>query len=77
MKKGQQIVFCEVKYRPTAAIGAESLSRHQQNRIINGAKHFLLCHPNYANHNLRFDAVLCHPKGLRHEKNAWQCDVMY
>ncbi len=77
MMKGKTIMFCEVKYRPCSVRAAESISKHQQSRIINGAKHFLLYCPHYAHFNLRFDAVLCHPKGIRHEKHAWQVETSF
>lgn len=77
VRRGKTIVFCEVKYRPTRLVGAESITPIQQQRIVNGAKHFLLKHPNFALYNLRFDAILCDPKGIQHLQNAWVCETVF
>ena len=70
--KRNTLVFIEVKYRVSQDIAAESVSPAVQARRIKGAEYFLSLHPEYAQSEMRFDAVLLAPNCLpRHIENAW------
>jgi putative endonuclease len=74
-KKGDTLVFVEVKARATLDAAAESIRLMQQARIVRGAEAYLSRHPSYVNHFLRFDAVLIAPGRLpRHLKSAFDAD---
>ncbi len=70
--KGNLIVFVEVKKRQNLEKAAYAISEQQKKRIINGAQAFLSKHPQYANHDIRFDAILVKlPLSIKHIPNAW------
>ena len=74
-RRGKTLVFVEVKKRRSAQILPYAINKHQQQRIIMGAKHFLQRHKQYSGFDIRFDAILiCLPFHLEHIKNAWQAD---
>ena len=56
--------FVEVKARASLDEAAEAISRLQQQRIIAAAELWLARHPQYANDELRFDAMLVAPRRL-------------
>lgn len=71
-KKGNIIVFAEVKKRQSIEKAKYAIKTNQQKRIVNAAKIFIKKHPTYQNHNIRFDAVLVKlPFKVLHIKNAW------
>ena len=53
------LVFIEVRQRRLSGFGdaALSVTTAKQNKIIKTAKYFLQQHPQYANHDCRFDVV--------------------
>ncbi len=72
-KRGNVLVFAEVKGR--AQIGAAIESVHERNRarIEQAARHFTARHPQLAGHDMRFDIlVFAPPFSFRHLDNAWQ-----
>ncbi len=72
MRRGNTLVFVEVKKRATTEQGAYALKPAQQRRIRRAAEAFVARRPQYQKYNLRFDVVLfCPPFGLRHLKNAF------
>ena len=58
------LVFVEVKARSTLDGAAESLHARQQRRIADAAGAWLAAHPEDAESNIRFDAVLVAPGKL-------------
>lgn len=70
--KRKKIVFVEVKKRQNLEKAAYAVSEQQKKRIIKGAQAFLSKHPQYANHDIRFDAILVKlPLSIKHIPNAW------
>lgn len=57
-RRGDLMVFCEVKLRVDLATAAESLRPRQRRRIAAAAVAFLAEHPELEGLNMRFDAVL-------------------
>ena len=71
-RKGKTLVFIEVKKRRNLEEAAEAIFETQKQRISKGAEAFLKHHPNYQNHDVRFDAILVKlPFEIRHIENAW------
>jgi putative endonuclease len=63
-KKRNLVAFVEVKARATLDEAAFAITPHQQGRIINAAQAWLAAHPDYAEFELRFDAILIAPRRL-------------
>ncbi len=67
------LIFVEVKARAKLDDAAESLSERQQRRIAAAAEIWLSHNPDYANFNMRFDAILVAPGKLpRHIPAAFE-----
>jgi putative endonuclease len=58
------IVFVEVKARPSLDDAAYAVTVRQQARIIAAAQGWLMAHPEHAEFDMRFDAVLIAPRCL-------------
>lgn len=58
------IAFVEVKARASLDDAAYAVTPRQQQRIIAAAQVWLMAHPEHAEFELRFDAVLIAPKSL-------------
>lgn len=72
VKKGNVLVFVEVKLRQTETAAAESMSPLVQERRIKGAEYYLMLHPESADCDIRFDVVLMTPNSLpKHIPNAF------
>ena len=72
-RRGNVLVFVEVKARRNAATAAESLSSRQISRIIRAAEAFVQAHPSLAALDQRFDAILISPRGWPvHLVDAWR-----
>lgn len=72
-RRGNVVVFVEVKSRQTLAQAAESVSAGQRRRIVRAAGHYIASHPALAGLTQRFDAVLVVPrKWPHHVINAWR-----
>lgn len=71
-KKGNTVVFVEVKLRKTADAAAEAIHSRNQSRVRNAAELYLQKHPEYTDCELRFDALVLAPGAWpRHIENAW------
>ena len=69
------LVFVEVKARSTLDGAAESLLARQQHRIAAAAGAWLAAHPEDAESDIRFDAVLVAPGRIpRHIPAAFETD---
>src|SRR5260370_10558489 len=58
------VAFVEVKARATLDDAAFAVTLRQQARIIDAAQAWLAAHPEHANFELRFDAMLIAPRHL-------------
>src|SRR6476661_3235705 len=58
------LAFVEVKARASLDEAAYAVTPRQQRRIIDAAQAWLMAHPEHANFDLRFDAVLIAPRRL-------------
>jgi putative endonuclease len=58
------LAFVEVKARATLDEAAFAVTPRQQLRIINAAQAWLVAHPEHAEFELRFDAILIAPRSL-------------
>ncbi len=63
-KRRNLVAFVEVKARATLDEAAFAVTPRQQARIINAAQAWLAAHPQYAEFELRFDAILIAPRRL-------------
>ncbi len=63
-KRRNLVAFVEVKARATLDDAAFAVTPRQQTRIINAAQAWLMAHPEYAQFDLRFDAILIAPRRL-------------
>lgn len=71
-RKGDTVVFFEVKMRKTADAAAEAIHAKNQSRVANAALLYLQKHPEYNGMDLRFDALIMGRTGaLEHIENAW------
>jgi putative endonuclease len=63
--RGRQLLaFIEVKARASLDEAAYAVTPRQQQRIIDAAQGWLMAHPEHANFELRFDAMLIAPRRL-------------
>ena len=70
-KKGEMIVFCEVKKRQNNQEFLRALNPKQQERILNGGQFFMRCHPKYNKCSIRFDVFFVKlPFKIKWLKNA-------
>jgi len=63
-KRRKLLAFVEVKARATLDEAAFAVTPRQQARIVNAAQAWLVAHPEHADLELRFDAVLIAPRHL-------------
>ena len=63
-KRRNLVAFVEVKARATLDEAAFAVTPRQQARIINAAQAWLAAHPEFAEFELRFDAILIAPRHL-------------
>ena len=72
---GDEIVFCEVKYRRTSGGGPalEAVDGHKQYKILQTARYYLMRHPAWSEKTVRFDVIGIDGGGrITHIKNAFQ-----
>jgi putative endonuclease len=63
-RKRNLIAFIEVKARANLDDAAYAVTPRQQQRIIDAAQGWLMAHPEHAEFELRFDAILIAPRRL-------------
>ena len=63
-RKRNLIAFIEVKARASLDEAAYAVTPRQQRRIIDAAQAWLMAHPEHAEFELRFDAILIAPRRL-------------
>ena len=64
VRKRQLVAFVEVKARASLDDAAYAVTPRQQGRIIAAAQAWLMAHPEHAEFELRFDAMLIAPRHL-------------
>jgi putative endonuclease len=75
VKRGELVVFVEVKARAKLDDAAEAVLPRQKRRIIAAAEAWLAAHPEHAGYDLRFDAVLVAPGKLpQHIVSAFEVE---
>jgi putative endonuclease len=75
-RKRSLIAFVEVKARASLDDAAYAVTPRQQQRIINAAQGWLTAHPEHAEFELRFDAILIAPRSLpRHLMAAFDAST--
>lgn len=73
VRRGNVLVFVEVKARQRMELALEAIRPHQRRRIARGAEAFLAHNPHFSGLDLRFDAVLVTPGRFpRHLPNAFE-----
>ena len=72
--KDSYLVFVEVKYRNTKAMGtaAEAVNFNKKRKICRCADVFLMLNPSYGNNNIRFDVIAIEEGHLEHYTNAFE-----
>jgi putative endonuclease len=63
-RKRNLLAFIEVKARASLDDAAYAVTPRQQQRIIDAASAWLMTHPEHAEFELRFDAILIAPRSL-------------
>jgi putative endonuclease len=63
-RKRGLVAFIEVKARSSLDDAAYAVTPRQQQRIIDAAQAWLMAHPDHAELELRFDAILVAPRSL-------------
>ena len=72
-RRGRLLAFVEVKARTDLEQALAALSPRQRQRTARAAEVFLMRHPDYAEHTLRFDLVAVRPWRMpRHLIDAWR-----
>ncbi len=75
-KRRNLVAFVEVKARATLDDAAFAVTPRQQLRIIDAAQAWLVAHPEHAEFELRFDAMLIAPRRLpRHVLAAFDASA--
>jgi putative endonuclease len=75
-KRGQLIVFVEVKARTELDAAAEAVLPRQRRRIIAVAEAWLAAHPEHAGYDMRFDAILVAPGRMpQHIQSAFEVET--
>jgi putative endonuclease len=73
--RGRHLAFVEVKARTDLEQALEALGPRQRQRTARAAEAFLMRHPRYLQHTLRFDLVAVRPWRMpRHLADAWRLD---
>ena len=71
-KRRNLLAFVEVKARATLDDAALAVTPRQQARIVDAAQAWLVMHPEHAEFELRFDAIMIAPRHLpRHVQAAF------
>lgn len=75
-RRRQLLAFIEVKARASLDEAAYAVTPRQQRRIIDAAQGWLMMHPEHADFELRFDAMLIAPRRLpRHLIGAFDAST--
>lgn len=72
MRRGQLVIFVEVKARQSLDEAAHALAARQKKRLRRSADHWLQTQPHLASCTARFDIVLFSSYRWQHLPDAWQ-----
>ncbi len=73
MKRGNTLIFVEVKYRSTLAKALEAITPENQMRVARTSAVFLARNPRYQYCQIRYDAVVMSPRRWpKHIPGAWR-----
>lgn len=61
-RRGRQLVFAEVKWRPSQTGGMEAIHPENIRRVRQAAELYLQKHPRYTGLDIRFDALVLSPR---------------
>lgn len=61
-RRGQQLIFAEVKWRSSQADGAQAIHPENIRRVRQAAELYLQKHPRYTGLDIRFDALVLSPR---------------
>lgn len=71
-RRGNVLVFVEVKYRRRLDEALSSLTPSMKGRVVKAARHFIAAYPGYNGHAMRFDLIaVAGVFSFRHLDNAW------
>lgn len=71
--RGDTLALIEVKARSSRREAAEAIHFRQRERLQRAAGDFLVRHPRFNRHNIRFDIMLVQPhRWPAHIKDAWR-----
>ena len=74
-RRGDLVVFVEVKARASRAAGLEAIPLRGWKRIATAAGLFMAAHPEYAAFGWRYDMIVVAPGvAPQHEADAWRPD---
>ena len=72
-KRGQTLVFVEVKHRPTLAVAQEAVPEQTWHRIAQAAEIWVATHPALRTLDWRFDLIAVPAKGFpKHFVDYWR-----
>jgi putative endonuclease len=76
-RDGETLVLVEVRARSAGAYvtAGESVDRAKQQRLIKTTRHFLMRHPRYCAHALRFDVLAIDNADRAHARIDWIKDA--
>lgn len=74
-RRGNRLIFVEIKARPLADDGLWAIRPQQQRRLVRAAEWFIKNQPKYATCDLRFDAIVVAPgRWPLHLADAWRAE---
>ena len=76
-RRGKTLAIVEVKARATQEAAAESVGGRQRARLIQAARWLIAGRPEFADLEIRFDAMLVSPWRMpKHIVDAWRIDLV-
>lgn len=74
-KKGDAIIFVEVKASTSDLAAIEMLGQRQKNRILRAAEAWMQQHARYQGAPMRFDLIAIDGWRVRHHQDAWRSEI--
>ncbi len=71
-RRGNTLIFVEVKERTVMHAALESITPRMKARIASAARYYVAAHPACAAMDMRFDVIATQGLRIRHLDNAWQ-----
>lgn len=73
--RNRLLIAFEIKARKNKDNIREAITARQKNRIEQSLLHFIAMNTEFANYDLRFDALLYTYKEVLHIPNAWEVEI--